>query len=698
MSIRGHRAALLVVVAGLGVLAFAGTPAQAATVYPKVGEITEAFSTNASAPTAEAVAVDDQNGHIYVADAGNHVIRDYASAADTSPTLWDGSSTPAGSFTGALAVAVDNSTGDIYVSDATQKVIDKFDQNGNLITSFGDSAPTHNGQLAGLQTPAGSFSPPEPGFESSFGIAVDQATGDLYALDIGNHVIDVFNSAGAYLQQFTQTPGQLYSCNRLGVKTGLAVNDKSGELFVANPCDSQVYRFDLATGSFIATINSSETPAGDFGEIEEPFGNIGEGDFSVAADDSSGAVYVTDTAHSVVDVFDSSVAYQSQFVVQHVVQQSQSGFESIAVDQASGDLYLATRTNGVPAVQIFSPTIVPDVSTKPVSAPTTTAATLNGEVDPIGTQVTECFFEYGTTEAYGEIAPCKPLPASIPADEAEHPVEARIEHLKPGATYHYRLVAANANTIPSPSPDKVFFTGPSIDSTFTSAVSAASATLQTELNPHGPPTTYHFEYDTTPYLEGEPPHGNTTQAAPAGSGETDITRSTLVLGLAPSTVYHYRAVAENSLGAIEGPEQSFTTQPAISGPTLLDGRVWEMVSPPQKSGSGILGIDEVPGGVLQASADGDGLAFVARGSFGQEAPGDRSCQPSQFLAFRGADGWSTKDVTTPREDVVGLIAGNTEGYKAFSQDLSFGAVQPRGITPLSPLATETTPYLRARQR
>jgi hypothetical protein len=680
MSIRGRRAALFVVVVWLGVLAFAGVPALAAIVYPKVGEITEAFTEKASAPTPEAVAVDDQNGHIYVADSGSHVIRDYPSAADTSPTLWDGASTSAGAFTGPLAVAVENSTGDVYVSDATQKVIYKFDQDGNPIASFGDGTPAHNGQLTGLQTPAGSFSPPEPGFESSLGIAVDQATGDLYVLDVGHKVIDVFDSAGAYLQQFAETPGQLYGCG--GDETGLAVNAKSGELLVANPCDHRVYRFDLTTGSFVATIDGSETPTGGFGNIN----------LSVAASDSSGSVYVTDAAHGVVDVFDSSAAYQSQFVVQVPPGGTR---ESIAVDQAGGDLYLAARISGVPAVQIFRPTIVPDVSTKPVSALTVTSATLNGEVGPVGLQLSECFFEYGTTKAYGETAPCKPAPASIPADEAEHPVEAHIEHLKPGATYHYRLVATNANAIPSQSRDQVFFTGASIDSTSVSVVSASSATLETELNPHGLPTTYHFEYDTIPYAEGEPPHGTATLTIFAGSGEADIARSAQVQNLSPATVYHYRAVAENSFGTVEGPEQSFITQPALSGAPLLDGRVWEMVSPPEKSGAGIKGINELGEGALQASADGTGLAYTANSSFGQEAPGNRSISVSQFLAFRGANGWSTKDVTTPREDVVGLEVGRTSGYEVFSQDLSFGAVQPRGITPLSPLATETTPYLRA---
>ena len=164
------------------------------------------------------------NGHILVADVPSargeaSVVYDYSSASDPSPAVWTGSNTPAGSFGRILlrhptiALAVDNSTGDVYLADTEHAVIDKFDQNGNLISTFGDTAPAANGQLAGVKTPAGSFSPPFGGAQATppvFGIAVDQATGDLYVIDSGHQVIDVFNPAGEYLRQLNETPEELY--------------------------------------------------------------------------------------------------------------------------------------------------------------------------------------------------------------------------------------------------------------------------------------------------------------------------------------------------------------------------------------------------------------------------------------------------------------------------------------------------------
>src|SRR4029077_9469933 len=179
-------------------LTLTATPASAALQFTAGGTIAGTPGGPFAALNSESVAVNDSNGHILVAASGPGLVYEFPSPSDTSPTTWDGSATPAGSFgAGNVAVAVDNSSGDVYVADATHAVVDKFDSSGALITAFGDTPPTADGQLAGLATPAGSFSPPAPptgGVSGTFGIAVDQATHDLYAIDAGHQVIDVFDS------------------------------------------------------------------------------------------------------------------------------------------------------------------------------------------------------------------------------------------------------------------------------------------------------------------------------------------------------------------------------------------------------------------------------------------------------------------------------------------------------------------------
>ena len=138
------RAFLILAALCVSTIGFSLSPASAsaALTYVSAGTIPVASFTpsHSSSLYAESVAVDDHNGHIYVADSNSGEILDYSSASDTSPELWTGFNTPAGSFGGGkVSVAVDNSTGDVYVANPNGRVIDKFDQNGNLITSFGDT-------------------------------------------------------------------------------------------------------------------------------------------------------------------------------------------------------------------------------------------------------------------------------------------------------------------------------------------------------------------------------------------------------------------------------------------------------------------------------------------------------------------------------------------------------------------------------
>jgi DNA-binding beta-propeller fold protein YncE len=83
----------------------------------------------------------------------------------------------------------------------------------------------------------------------------------------------------------------------------------------------------------------------------------------------------------------------------------------------------------------------PTVETKAASSVTQTTATLNATVNPNGGTVGECTLEYGTTTAYGSIAPCLPSPGS---GESPVAVSASVSGLSPNTTYHLRVSATNA--------------------------------------------------------------------------------------------------------------------------------------------------------------------------------------------------------------------------------------------------------------
>ncbi|HYP56129.1 MAG TPA: hypothetical protein VEQ41_07505, partial [Solirubrobacterales bacterium] len=96
----------------------------------------------------------------------------------------------------------------------------------------------------------------------------------------------------------------------------------------------------------------------------------------------------------------------------------------------------------------------PTIATKSASSLAPTKATLNGTVNPNGSETTYQF-EYGTTIGYGTKAPASPK--SIGSGTSPVEVSEGVEGLAPGTTYHFRLVATNAKGT-TEGPDQTFTT------------------------------------------------------------------------------------------------------------------------------------------------------------------------------------------------------------------------------------------------
>jgi DNA-binding beta-propeller fold protein YncE len=661
-----HRLAVVVVVVVCGVLAGGVGSASAKLAFPFDGQLAPDGGSFGSLE-ANSVAVDDSNGDTYVADSSSGTV-DVVETASGSPLgSLDGSLTPAKSFGGGqVEVAANNGTGKFYVLDSTDNVVDVFEPSGvyecQITGSATPSASECNG-VAGSDTPAHGFN--RPG-----GIAVDQATGNVYVVDANNNVLDIFSSAGAYLRQisFSSVPNGIEPSDTRSI----AVDDANGDVYVTdsgffNP--PRVYVFN-ASGEYQTAVT---------GIGGQPF--IGN-PVSVAADNASGDVYITAAFHAVTGVFEPSGGYITQFA-------TPSGSEGIAVDQASGRLYVSSNS----VVDIYGPgVIVPDVTTGPASNVHVASATLGGVVNPDSIQVTACQFEFGTSTGYGQTAVCSPEPG---ASAGEVAVSGEATGLQENTTYHYRLTASNAGGSES-GEDKTFTTAgpPMIDAEFSSGVTQNSANLQAQIDPKGSDTTYYVQYGSSTAYGGTLP----VPDGDAGSGKTDVPARVLVEGLSPSTVYHYRFVVSSSLGTVPGPDHEFTTQNGEVPGLLPDGRAWEMVSPPDKRGFPLEAIGGIGGVDIQAAADGNAITYGIGGPFETEAKGNRSFALSQVLSKRTASGWSSLDVETPHEAIAGFT-GQLNGdplseYLDFSPDLSVGLVEPPGLTPLSPQATEKTPYLR----
>jgi hypothetical protein len=83
----------------------------------------------------------------------------------------------------------------------------------------------------------------------------------------------------------------------------------------------------------------------------------------------------------------------------------------------------------------------PVVATATPAEVAATTARLSGVVEPNDASLLACSFEYGTSAAYGQSAPCEPAPSPSGGLQA---VNAQITGLTPNRTYHYRLLASSA--------------------------------------------------------------------------------------------------------------------------------------------------------------------------------------------------------------------------------------------------------------
>ncbi len=235
-------------------------------------------------------------------------------------------------------------------------------------------------------------------------------------------------------------------------------------------------------------------------------------------------------------------------------------------------------------------------------------------------------------------------------------------------------------------------------------LTSTSTQLSAQVDPRGADTHYYFQYGTADCVTS--PQSCTDIPAPpgtdVGASFADQPATVTLEGLSPSTTYFYRIVATNEHGEAHGADTfgSLTTLPSAQG-LLPDNRAWEMVSPAEKDGSGIEPMRK-EGGLIQASEDGGSITYVANGPIVPEPEGNRAPYPVQAIATRSGSGWSSQQITTPRLKGEGYIPGEAPEYRFFSSDLARSLVQPDNQSavepleqpPLAPGATEKTMYVR----
>ena len=614
-------------------------------------------------------------------------------------------STP-GAFTGLMSLGVDSSTGpsagDVYVGEVIKSVVDsqtptgvegegavaKFDEEGRLVASWGSAGQIEKSESA----PLGAVS----------GVTVDPS-GNLW-ID-GKGVEERQRCPGssgycAYARVFELRPDGSHlddwiAGGDVDLAGQLAV-DGEGHVYLNR--GGEVYKYSY-TGEELNSITHSEyaTSPGAFA-FDSSTNSIFQG-----IDSQGGHVLYRYEASCHAGAFSQGCVPAENFTSSHF-QNPSSRSGGLAVDPKGAlDTIYDAHPGG--EVAMFSVETLPDVSTKPASGFTATAAVLNGSINPDGVAIAQCYFEWGEGEGehYEHTAPCEaPAAGEVGGGSAAVAVHAKIA-MQLGKAYHFRLVAANGDQLYEPTVGTdLVFGPPRVDGTSVVQVTTESATFQAQIDPRNVETEYRFEYLTEAEYDqnGESfsgPHPAISAPVPDGSlgtGEADLLASWHVSGLVAHTAYRYRVVAHSRLAqgaeAVDGPTESFTTWGTGSF-GLPDGRAWELVSPPNKHGALVEPIGE--DWVIQAAAQGGRMVFVTRGPTEAEPPGYLIYQ--SVLATRSSGGgWSSHDLAVPHTQSTDVSVGEGWEYRFFSEDVSHAVVQPfGGFVPCESASGEPQPCL-----
>lgn len=160
--------------------------------------------------------------------------------------------------------------------------------------------------------------------------------------------------------------------------TATAIDSSDGDVYVLDTTAGVIKKFD-AEGNPVSSFGDTKpSPDGILSGLETPAGSFELSNFfakvtSIAVDQASGDLYVPDLSHNVIDVFDSSGAYLRQIG-------GLSFPTSVAVDPGDGDVYAASDSLfGGHHLQVF------DSAGNPLAAPSVIGNPSSFAVDSTGT-------------------------------------------------------------------------------------------------------------------------------------------------------------------------------------------------------------------------------------------------------------------------------------------------------------------------
>jgi hypothetical protein len=720
---------LTLLVALVATLALFVTPALAAQthLYTGVSFGPDGVGGSQSFQSVASIAVDPVNGDVYVYDPGAGSIYKFDSAgapknfSSTGTNVVTGVGGSGGSFAGyqvalAPAGAPGGTAGDIYVANAEQSIkvyaasgvaLGEIAQN---ITTCGVATDPSGNLYSGIIVGVNKYSPdanPPTGANKEFGNVVNNmcnvaadGLGNIYGASYTGGIGKISGIA----DETSEAVDPAARTMAVAPGTNNLYADRQNEVAVYDPSGARIGSFGSGefTESRGVAVNSGETKI--YVGSQEKVRVYGPA-ATVPDATTEAATGITKPSATLHGTIGAAGGPEATCVFQYTTAQNynEHGFEGasekpcspagpftgsgttavtatvtgLTIETTYYFRLLGVNENGQNAGQPlnFETPGAVNVATAPATAIADDTATLNGTVNPEGTELEECRFEYGTVQPFLTSVPCAETPAQIGSGNSPVSVHADLTELLGGSEYSFRLVGKNEFGTSQGSVESFKTLGPTIEVQAAGGVTSTGATLRATINPNGEPTTYHFEYVEDASFQAHGYAGATKVPVPDGSVGVDSEGHAVtaeVSGLQERTIYHFRVVANSTDGTATGPDATFATYstggpfPACGndplrygyGAFLPDCRAYEQASPIDKDGNSLFAAYNS----VQAAIDGGGITYWTPGG----VPGAKGAASlPNYASLRGGDSWRTAGLLPP------AALGQFVGIRGWTSDLRY---------------------------
>ena len=257
-----------------------------------VEEFGTSGSTDGKFNAPSGLAIDEDNGLLYVADSDNNRIQMLSSTGSSSDIIsfsdkFGSRGTSDDEFNKPTDLAIDNSN-QLYVVDSENDRIKIFDLTG------GDNCPSGTDEVINdevcFDEDFGSSGSSDGRFDIPTDLAIDKDTGDIYVVDSDNNRVQRFQSDGDF-DNLEFGSSKSSDDEYLGTPSAIAVHKKTDYIYVADSTNDSISVFD-DDGNFKFSFDDDASSD----KFDKPSGMV--------IDDSENILYVADTGNNKIRMFE----------------------------------------------------------------------------------------------------------------------------------------------------------------------------------------------------------------------------------------------------------------------------------------------------------------------------------------------------------------------------------------------------------